>query len=390
MAVGDLTKAFMREGGTAYTSGSNSKLTKIVRSCAYFAVFSIVPLNPIEPRMGFVSDAEFTQHIARINDYHAQKLAEAEREKLLSQTAQAPNGNSTRWAPTPASYTANLVDRLSSRIAGSLNNDQIVRAQLKEKHVDPIGHTYSFGDYKVTGEVMLAIVQGSLKTNMEPKIMMAVAEKESAFKPHVKARTSSATGLFQFINSTWLETVKLHGSKHGLSNEADAIKVTYSKKKKRTIYKVRNSSMRTHIMNLRKNPYIATLMAGEYIQSARAKLEARTGKAVAQEDVYLPHFLGTNGAGRLLEASASRPDRAAKSVFPRAARANRSIFRSKRRWITIAQLHNRLRGIIQKRMDKYENVVALAGLDKKADPLGPGPAIKNTQEAPVVLAGLKM
>nr|WP_256372682.1 transglycosylase SLT domain-containing protein [Roseibium sp. RKSG952] len=224
---------------------------------------------------------------------------------------------------------------------------------------------------------------------MDPKVMMAIAEKESAFRPAVKARGSTAVGLFQLIESTWLETVKAHGPKHGLDGEADAIKVTHSKKKNRTIYSVPNSNMRRHIMNLQKDPYVATLMAGEYIQAARAKLEARTGKAVAQEDVYLPHFLGTNGARRLLEASASKPERAANTVFPRAARANRSIFRNKNHWITIAQLHTKLRGIVKDRMGKYENVAALSGLTSDAKTLGPGPAVSESAERPVILAGLK-
>lgn len=382
MARGDLTKEFLKEGGVAFTSESRSKLTRVMKSCAYLALFTIVPLNPVEPAPGFISGDDFAQHIARIDEAEALKRAQSAR--YLE-----PNGNSDRWAPVPASYTMGLADKLSSRITAAFADDTLIKDKLREHHVDPSEHTYAFGDFKVPGDIMVAIVKGSMETKMDPKVMMAVAEKESAFRPAVKAKRSSAVGLFQFIESTWLETVKTHGSKHGLSNESDAIKVAYSKKRKRTIYSVANPKMRRHILNLRKNPYVATVMAGEYIQAARAKLEARTGKAVAQEDVYLPHFLGPNGAGRLLEASASKPQRAAKSVFPRAARANRSIFRSKSRWITIAQLHTRLRGIVEQRMGKYENVAALSGLTQDNKTLGPGPATPDQPEQPVVLAGLK-
>ena len=52
---------------------------------------------------------------------------------------------------------------------------------------------------------------------------MAVADKESSFATEVKAKTSSATGLYQFIERTWLGVIAEFGEKHGLAREARSI-----------------------------------------------------------------------------------------------------------------------------------------------------------------------
>jgi Transglycosylase SLT domain len=51
----------------------------------------------------------------------------------------------------------------------------------------------------------------------------ATAMRESSLKPNAQSSTSSATGLFQFIDQTWLGVMKEHGAQHGIGNLASAI-----------------------------------------------------------------------------------------------------------------------------------------------------------------------
>src|SRR3712207_2025996 len=68
-----------------------------------------------------------------------------------------------------------------------------------------------------------AIQQAAAQTGVDFGYLLGQARIESGFNPNARARTSSATGLFQFIDQTWLGTVKQHGDKHGLGWAANAI-----------------------------------------------------------------------------------------------------------------------------------------------------------------------
>ena len=65
-------------------------------------------------------------------------------------------------------------------------------------------------------------------TSVDFNYLLAQAEVESAMNPTARAATSSATGLYQFIDSTWLDTVKKHGPRFGLGAVADQINLTPS------------------------------------------------------------------------------------------------------------------------------------------------------------------
>src|SRR5215218_3206304 len=63
------------------------------------------------------------------------------------------------------------------------------------------------------------VVRAAQVTGVDPAYMMALADKESSLLPHNKAQTSSAEGLFQFVEGTWLEVLRRYGPKHGYAAE---------------------------------------------------------------------------------------------------------------------------------------------------------------------------
>ena len=172
--------------------------------------------------------------------------------------------------------------------------------------------------------VGMAIQQAAARTGVDFGYLLGQAKIESGFDPNAKARTSSATGLFQFIEQTWLATVKQHGDKHGLGWAANSISQGANGR-----YHVSDPATRRAILDLRKEPTAASSMAAEFAADNQNYLENSLGRPVESVDLYLAHFLGAGGAQKFLSAHDSNPDAAAAPILPAAARANRSIFYAK-------------------------------------------------------------
>lgn len=165
-----------------------------------------------------------------------------------------------------------------------------------------------------------AIQRAAARTNVDFGYLFNQAKVESGLDPDARARTSSATGLFQFIDQTWLGTVKKHGAAHGLDWAANAIRGAGGR------YAVADPSMRQAILDLRNDPDAASAMAAEFAKDNQATLEANLDRRVESVDLYLAHFLGAAGASDFLRAHDAAPDAEAASLMPAAARANRNVF----------------------------------------------------------------
>jgi len=173
----------------------------------------------------------------------------------------------------------------------------------------------------IASRIEQAFQSASTTTGTSFDYLVKTAERESSFNTAAKAKTSSATGLFQFIESTWLETMKEAGPGLGLSQYADQIERTRSGK-----FRVADPEMRREILDLRKDPEISSLMAGALTQKNAAHMSSRLGREPSQGELYMAHFLGATGANRLISAAQDRPNVDANSLFPAQAKANKAIF----------------------------------------------------------------
>lgn len=175
--------------------------------------------------------------------------------------------------------------------------------------------------YGNAGRVTQAIAKASHRTGVDFNYLMGQAQVESGMNPAARARTSSATGLYQFIDQSWLAILNDHGAKHGMSWASDAIERGAGGR-----YFVSDPAMRQQILDMRNNPETASIMAAELATDNRAYLEGRIGRQAEPVDLYLAHFLGAGGAAKFLTSMAQSPDAPAANHFPAAARANASIF----------------------------------------------------------------
>ncbi len=188
-------------------------------------------------------------------------------------------------------------------------------------------------------DVMRAIRGAASATGTNFDYLVKTAQRESNFRSDAKASTSSATGLFQFTDSTWLRMVDRYGAKHGLSVAADAISVSGRK------ISVDGGVSRADILALRNDPDLSARMAGELARENAGILEKKIGRAPTDAELYTAHFMGPHDAGRLIVAARDNTPGSAADMFPSAAAANANVFKGAGgRSLTVGQLYQKLTG----------------------------------------------
>lgn len=171
-----------------------------------------------------------------------------------------------------------------------------------------------------TSSVTAAIRRAAQATGVDFDYLLGQAKVESGLRANAHARTSSASGLYQFIDQSWLAVVKKHGAEHGLGWAADAIQ------QHGRHLTVSDPATRQAILQMRNDPTIASLMAAEHASDNQAALQASLGRSTTGTDLYMAHFLGLGGARSFLKTMAANPAVSGAAMFPSAAAANRGIF----------------------------------------------------------------
>ncbi|HLZ02677.1 MAG TPA: transglycosylase SLT domain-containing protein [Bradyrhizobium sp.] len=187
--------------------------------------------------------------------------------------------------------------------------------------VDTSNTNVAAGVDSLRAQVTGAIKQAAAVTGASFHYLLATAKMESDFNPSAGASTSSAHGLYQFIEQTWLATVKEAGAQVGYGQYANAITKTASGD-----YVVVDPVARRDIMKLRDDPAVSAAMAGVLTQSNSFQLTGRIGRRPTDGELYMAHFMGVGGAARLINCAVDDPQASAARMFPAAAAANRSIF----------------------------------------------------------------
>lgn len=129
------------------------------------------------------------------------------------------------------------------------------------------------------------------------KYLQATALVESGGNTNAKASTSSAGGMFQFLDGTWKQMTKEMGKDYSLQDKFD--------------------------------PKKAAEVMAYFTQKQKTQLEKGTGKAASNTDLYMAHFLGAGGATKFINAMGKDSSQSAAAMDPAAAKANKSIYYDK-------------------------------------------------------------
>jgi hypothetical protein len=182
-----------------------------------------------------------------------------------------------------------------------------------------------------------AIERASKATGVDFSFLMKTAGRESGMNPGAKSGGSSAAGLFQFVEQTWLSTLKQHGSKYGYARYSELINKGSDGR-----FHVSGEEAKKAVMDLRLDPHASSLMAGELASDHAAYLKGRVGRSPTAGELYAAHFLGPQGSARLIEAKQTTPAADAAHLFPAEARANKAIFFSDGRARSVAEVYDNL------------------------------------------------
>jgi len=219
--------------------------------------------------------------------------------------------------------------------------------------------------------VMRGIRQASATTQVDFGLLVAEAQQESGFQPDAKAPNSSATGLFQFIDSTWLTMVQRFGDKYGIGPLAQQITTDPGGHPH-----VADPATRQQILDLRKDPILASDLAAEYTKLNQTEVEHAIGRKVGSTDLYIAHFLGSGGAAQFLRAAQQNGSTAAADLLPDAAAANPHVFYDQQSGTprTVAQIYR----AFAQRIEKGVQTLASLGGAAIASPSTESAAASNS------------
>ncbi len=196
---------------------------------------------------------------------------------------------------------------------------------------------FAWQDVNPVHRVTQSLQKASATSGVEFSYLLKNATQESGLNPTAKAKTSTATGLFQFVEQTWLRMVKLYGNKYGLGEAADRISIGSD-----GIARVADKQIKKEILALRKDPEVSAHLAAELTNENKTALKSEVGGKIGHTELYLAHFLGIGGAANFINTMRQNPNAIAADVLPTAASANASVFYDKNgQPQTVAQVYKR-------------------------------------------------
>lgn len=244
------------------------------------------------------------------------------------------------------------------------------------------------GGYVVDSTIIAHIREASDLTGIDLHYLLAKAGQESSFSTAARSHSSSATGIYQFTIQTWLDLMRRHGETYGYKDFADTIR-----RGRNGLLYVSNRQKRHAILDLRKEPRISALFAAEYASSNRDIMQTALRRNITSADLYLAHFMGPDGAVKLLKEKRKNPARPASEIFPRAAESNPRIFYNRKRQPrSVDQVYRVLCALFDRSFKHFTNlpVTVFASLPQvlpRGKPVAPLPPDPLTAPVPTV-AGL--
>lgn len=247
--------------------------------------------------------------------------ASAAREKLDRPAAVVVSIPAAAPVVVPPTNLARKPERLrEDTMTTSLYGGQMLPEQLRASAMSYIKNR------NVPEYIVEAAVEAGQKTGMDLTYLLDIGAVESSHRPWAAAKTSSAVGPWQFTDDVWLKVFRRNGEKYGYSTligRMDKDKDAYQ-----------------YVLDLRKDPKISAIMAGELALENKRNLEKLVNVSVTKTNLYEAHLLGVSDGARFINLYHSNPNTIAARHFPMAASRNwRLFFDDHARPRTVADIH---------------------------------------------------
>lgn len=172
-------------------------------------------------------------------------------------------------------------------------------------------------DRKSIATLILLIAK---EDGMDPAYLLHLAKRESNLNAAASSPMSTAKGLFQFTENTWLCSVRTFGPAFGVT---DSDKISLKRQGSCT---VENQNVRDRLLSMRSNPKVSTQIAAAFSVQNYRILATTFGRTPNSTELYVLHLLGQRDGIRFLMAVRSTPLMPAFEITPVGAMANRKIF----------------------------------------------------------------
>ncbi len=255
-----------------------------------------------------------------------------------------------------ASWSGHAVRAVADRIRSRLAHAQQAHVQPLHAHladaavVRPADATPAAGH--LPADVLHALSVAQQTSAIDPHLLVGIAATESGFNTHARNRHSSAQGLLQFTNATWLTVVRDFGARHGLAQYAAAIDTDRDGR-----LTVRKSRLRRAILALRDDPVLETVMTAERLERERRGLEARLGHRAEAADLYFLHLLGPSGASHFLKVMAAHPDASSLATVGSVGAPNAGLFIRNGRPLSVAAAYASLQHVLNQQASRFDGVL---------------------------------
>ena len=147
------------------------------------------------------------------------------------------------------------------------------------------------GDYmsiRSAGRSIQDIITAACRlVGIPPLLGLTIAMIESGMNPSIKAKGSSATGLFQFTSRTWDGMMNRYANQYGIPAGTSP-----------------------------KDPVANAILGALYLKEGHSVVKQKTGTDPSATAIYMHHFLGGGGVSQFINAMRQNPAGNAAAAMP--------------------------------------------------------------------------
>lgn len=195
------------------------------------------------------------------------------------------------------------------------------------------------GKGEIAREVYDDATRIGFQMGVDPQYLIKLAYRESALDPYAVAKTSSAAGLYQFTENTWLCLVKEFGGRKVLAQTSQIWRRSDGH------CGIDSRSVRASVLALRHDALFSTRLAAAFTLKNYDRLVLAFGRPPTRTELYALHFLGEKAGITFLVHYLHSPNQYGYEIAPAGSMANHNVFYSGRRPKRLCEIFASFRGL---------------------------------------------